>query len=294
MKRAVFFVLSFFAISTFSMAAPVLSVSYVDGTAYVQSNSQWKTLSIGDPVPADARIRLDAGASVQLKGIGADIYLAQKGIYFIRDLLAARQKLRTAGIGRVLIERMDSLLTGPAHNQSAVAGVRGADESKSSDPDWVTSTQDNIQEGENCIQSGEYDKAIEKLTQALDEATEEELPPVHVHLAYAYFLSGDSRDAARQLAGLKPAGSWAGDYILLRAMLYLDTFAFTQEIQWLTQAGNDLSGDEQRAPIYYYLLGLGYRGAGDVPKETQSLSKVVSFAGENDLVESAAGLLRNP
>jgi tetratricopeptide (TPR) repeat protein len=192
------------------------------------------------------------------------------------------------------MEKMDSLLIGPAHSQSTAAGVRGADESKSSDSDWETSTQDAIQEGENFIQSGEYDKAIEKLTQTLDEATEEELSPVHVHLAYAYFLSGDSRDATRQLAGLKPVGSWAGDYILLRAMLYLDTFAFTQEIQWLMQAGNDLSGDEQRAPIYYYLLGLGYRGAGDTPNETQSLSKVISFASENDLAESAAGLLRNP
>ena len=45
-------------------------------------------------------------------------------------------------------------------------------------------------------------KAIEKLIQALDEASEEELPEVHLRLAYAYVLSGDNLDAARHLAGM--------------------------------------------------------------------------------------------
>jgi hypothetical protein len=123
----------------------------------------------------------------------------------------------------------------------------------------------------------------------------EEFPEVHYYLAYAYSLNGNIPNAVRQLAGARPGSgaSWASDYILLQAKLYLDTFAFAQAIQWLSQAGNNLSGDAQRAPLYYFLLGLGYRGVGDSTNATQSFSKVIFLAGESDLGKSAAALLKN-
>lgn len=286
----------FLALPLIAMAAPALSVSYVDGTAYLGTGSSWKELSIGDSATADVSIRLDAGASVELTGIGVDITLTQKGTYSIRDLLAARQKIGSPGVGKALSASMAYLLTGPAHNQSTAAGARGANESKSADSEWVeTSAQENIQQAKDSIQAAKYDEAIEKLTQTLDEATDEELPEVHYYLAYAYSLNGSTIDAVKQLAGVKPSSgaSWAGDFILLQAKLYLDTFAFPQAIQWLTQPGNDLSGDAQRAPIYYYLLGLGYQEIGDGQNAKQSLSKVVAIAGGSDLGKSAAGLLQN-
>lgn len=296
MKRSVRFLVLFFAVSTLCSAALFLTVSYVDGTAYLGSGSSWKVLSIGDSVTAETSIRLDAGAIVQLTGIGVDITLTQQGTYAIRDLLAARQKIGSAGIGKALSAFLTHLLTGPAHNQGTAAGVRGVNESKSADSDWVeSSAQENIQQGIDYIQSGKYDEAVEKLAQTLDEATEEELPEVHYYLAYAHSMNGNTIDAVRQLSGVKPptGASWTGDFILLQAKLYLDTFAFAQEIQWLDQPGNDLSGDAQRVSIYYFLLGLGYRGVGDGPNATRSLSKVVSLAGESDLGKSASGLLQN-
>ena len=79
------------------------------------------------------------------------------------------------------------------------------------------------------------------------------------NLACAYSLSGDTRAALKHAAGLQPssADEWASDFIILKAKLLVDSNAFAQEIAWLTQSGNDLSGDAQRAAIYNFLLGRG-------------------------------------
>ncbi|MGA2641617.1 MAG: hypothetical protein ABSG21_12030 [Spirochaetia bacterium] len=152
MKSSVFVFAFFVALSTLAIAAPALSVSYAEGSACLRSGSSWQALSIGDSVPAEAIIRLDDGASVQLKGMGADIWLAQKGTYAVHDLLAARQKIGSPTIGNVLSASLAFLLTGPAHNQSAVLGARGADESKGADSDWVeTTAQENIQQGKDYL-----------------------------------------------------------------------------------------------------------------------------------------------
>ena len=63
------------------MAAPGLRVTYVDGTAYIGSDNSWKRLGIGDSVSTESTVRLDAGASLDIKGLGADLYLMQKGSY---------------------------------------------------------------------------------------------------------------------------------------------------------------------------------------------------------------------
>ncbi len=296
MKLSIFSLVMFFTLRGFVFAAPAFSVSYVEGAAYLRSGSSWQALAIGDTVSSDASVRLDAGAAMQLKGAGADIYLTQKGTYAVGDLLAARQKLGSAGVVQAISASLVYLLAGRVKNQSTAAGARGADESASLDSEWVESNaQENIDQAKDDIQSGDYTAAVGKLTEALDDATGDEVAETHYYLASAYSLNGDTPDAVRQIAGAKPAGgaSWSGDYVLLQAKLYQDTFAFAQAVQWLNQPGNDLSNDAQRASLYYFLLGLGYRGAGDEQKATASLQKVVTLEGTSNLGTTAAGLLQN-
>jgi tetratricopeptide (TPR) repeat protein len=153
-----------------------------------------------------------------------------------------------------------------------------------------------LDSGKEYIRSGQYDLAIQQFDQALDAATHNEAPRVHYYLAYAYSLSGDTREALKQAAGLQPSGAdeWASDFIILKAKLLVDSSAFAQAIAWLTQNGNDLSGDAQRAAIYDFLLGVGYRGVGDTSNEKVALSKVTAMSAESDLGKAAAGLLQNP
>ncbi len=150
--------------------------------------------------------------------------------------------------------------------------------------------------GSRTSKSGQYGEAIEQFLQALDAATEQESPQVRYYLAYAYSLNGDTRAALKYAADLQPssADEWASDFIILKAKLLVDSNAFAQDIAWLTQSGNDLSGDAQRGAIYQFLLGVGYRGIGDASNEKASLSKVVAISGESDLGRAAAELLQNP
>ncbi len=280
-----------------AMAAPSLSVSYIDGSALLGSGSSWKALNLGDPVPTESIVRLDTGSSVDLKGMGADFHLSQKGSYAIRDLLAARQRLGLPSVGAALAARLKNLLSPQAANQSSVAGVRGADQSKDSDSDWVeTSVQDSLQQAKGFIQSENFADAINKLNQSLDEATAAESQELHFYLAYAYSLQGDVPDAARELVkvGSGAGSSWSGDFILLRAKLDLDSFAFGQAIQWLNQPGNDLSRDARRGSLYFFLLGLAHRGAGNREKEKEAFQRIVSMDKGSELEKAAAQMLREP
>ena len=126
-------------------AAPNLLVAYLEGSAYLQKGSSWEAISIGDAIPVTSNVRLDAGGSLKLSGIGTDISLTQQGTYLMQDLLSVRQAMGSSGVDMVLAKVLEFLLQGTLHNQSTAAGVRGANESKSEDSEWVESgTQDTL------------------------------------------------------------------------------------------------------------------------------------------------------
>lgn len=300
MRRALSVGVVLFVFAVCSTRAQQLSVSYVDGEAQVRSGSSWVALSIGDRVSAQVTLQLSDGSYVELKWADLRIVLSQKGTYVLQDILACSGALDSAGVRKAILATLSYLATGPARNQGGAGGgargVRGANEGKTEDSEWVTSkAQVFLDAGKQYFKSGQHQEAIEQFLLALDAATEEESPQVQYYLAYAYSLSGDTRAALKHAAGLQPnsADEWAADFIILKAKLLVDTNAFTQEIAWLTQNGNDLSGDAQRAALYNFLLGVGYRGVGDISNEKISLSKVVAISGESDLGSAAIQLLRN-
>ena len=280
-----------------SACAQEVSVSYLDGEAQVQSGGSWAALSIGDRISTQATIQLSAGAYVELKRADLKIILSQKGTYLLRDLVATAHAMDSAGVWKTLSTTLSILLVGPARNQSRGFGARGANEGKGEDSEWVTSSaQVFLDSGKQYLRSGQHKEAIEEFLLALDAASEKESSLVHYNLAYAYSLSGDTRAALKHAAGIQPGGDdeWAADFIILKAKLLVDSNAFAQEIAWLTQNGNDLSGDAQRAALYNFLLGVGYRGIGDRSNEKANLSRVVAISGESDLGKAAAQLLKNP
>jgi hypothetical protein len=274
-----------------------LSVLYVEGETQVQNGPSWVALSIGDRLSAKATIQLNEGAYVELMGTGSKIVLSQKGTYNLLDILTSSRALGSAGVEKALESSLSHLAAGPVHNQSTAAGVRGSNEASADDSIWVASSaQVFLDAGEQYLQSGQYDQAIQQFLQARDAATEEEVPQVQYYLVFAYYLGGDTRAALKQAAGLQPVSgdAWASDFIIVKAKLLVDSSAFAQEVAWLTRSGNDLSADAQRASLYDFLLGVGYRGVGDTSKEKVSLAKVVAMSAESDLGKAAAQLLQNP
>lgn len=286
-----------FFVAASVVGAQDLSVSYIDGNARAQNGSAWATLSLGDRVSPQSTIQLSEGAYVELQRADVKLVLSQKGVYSLRDLVTSSRAMGLAGVGKAILSSLTYLIKGPVHNQSDVAGARGADKSSADDSEWETSNaQVYLDTGKDLLKTGQYELAINQLLQAVDEATDDELPQVHYYLAYAYSLTGDTHTALKYAADLEPrrADDWTPDYIILKAKLLVDTNAFTQEVAWLTQTGNDLSGDAQRAPIYAFLLGVGYRGMGDTVREKASLAKVVAQSAGSEMGTAAAQLLENP
>ena len=271
-----------------------LVVAYLDGDAQLKSGSAWKPLSTGDLIATDSSIRLGANALIEVKGPGTDFTLTKPGTYGVRDVVAAGRRVSPPGVGATVTTAMRYMTFGAGKNQSATMGARGADQSGSDEPQWAdSSAQVFLDAGKEYIKAGRYDKAADQLRQALACASDEETPEIHYYLGYAFSLGGNVREAWKQTADLKPSPgeAWYGDFILLKARLLEDTSSCADAAALLTQEGGTLAHDPQRAPLYYFLLGLAYRGTGDGPRAGQALSTVVSLAGEADLGKTAAALL---
>ena len=279
------------------VAAQAFSVSYLEGQVEVKAGSAWVELSIGDPVSLRASLRVGNHACVELITPSARITLSQAGTYALADLLAKSQSIRSSGAERVLTALLSNLVRGSSLNQSTALGARGVDQSGTDDSEWMSSdAQVFLQAGKDFIHGGDYMMAVTKLTKALDAATPGEAPEIRYYIAEAYSFDGDARNALVQLADLRPAAAetWAADFVLLKAKILVDTFAFEQAVQWMQEKGSSLATDAQRMPMYFFLCGLAYRGTGDQEKEKQCLSRVVSAEAGDDIGKAAAQLLANP
>ena len=285
----------FLAVAAAGAGGQVLSVSYLEGQAQVRSGSGWNELAVGDSVTLESSVRLQGSGSLQLRGVGADFFLNRPGVYVVRDLVAASSRISSAGIRSVIANYLRLLTTRSTAPQSTASGARAAETSKSEDGDWVESSSEVFLEaGKEYIKIGKYDAAMQQLNQALESADDAETPEIHFYIAKAASLKGDVREAWKHMSGLKakPSDDWVGDFILLKGKLLEDSSAYADAVAWLTS--NDLSNDAQRAQLYYMLLALAYRGAGNNEEARQALSKVVVISRESDLGRAAEELIKTP
>ena len=285
---------TFCLLLTQNALAENFNVSYLEGQAQIQSGSSWINLAIGDVVPSETSIRLIGPGILQLKGADLEVVLSLPGTYLVKDIAAAHRLFSSAGVGEALKTSLRHLIFGSSPQRNVQLGTRGTNESKPEDENWSESSEVFLAAGKEFIKAAEYDEAVEQFKQALESASGQEAPEIHYYLAYALLLNGDVREAWKHAANLQPSASdqWARDFILLKAKLLEDTSAHKEAVTWL--AGNDLSQDAQRAPLYYFLLGLGYRGAGESEGAKQALLKVVAISRESDLGKAASELLQLP
>ncbi|HUX20363.1 MAG TPA: tetratricopeptide repeat protein, partial [Spirochaetia bacterium] len=222
------------------------------------------------------------------------ISLSQGGTYVLGRLLANSQQSKSAGVAQALSSRLTVLFGAPA-SQSATMGVRADKADDSGGISWTTSdAQVYVDSGKAYIKSGDYPKAIDELKQALDYATDSELPEVRYYLGYAYSLAGNTRDALKQIGALKPGDleNDAADLVILKGKLLFDTSAFAGDVQWLSSNASLVKNDTQRAPLFYLLLGLSYNGSGDRTNAKENLEKVVAISADSELGKTAAELLK--
>jgi hypothetical protein len=272
--------------------AQAVTVDYIEGKAAQHVGDAWAGLAVGDQVALDASVRLEELSLVQLKGQGATITLCQAGTYGLRSVVKTRASLRSAGAATAVATAFSRMIHGTGRNTNAPGGVR----SEMIDISEATRDFDTggpLVSGKSYLASGQYDEAIAALAPAVQAAPGGE---AGFCLATAYSLKGDPKSSLEALAAVAPTGreEWAPDYILLRAKLLLDTFAFQRAIDVLTAASALFENDGARAQTWYFLLALGYRGAGNSARSTECLDTVQSLAPETELAASAARLRELP
>lgn len=278
-----------------AIGAQSLSVSYVEGDAEARQAQSWNNLVIGDPVAANATVRLGVDSYLEITGRTQSIAISQPGTYSLSSLIAQAMLMKSAGVGPVLSKKLAALFSASLEKSSTL-GVRAAKAQDTSGIAWVASDAGvSIDSAKKHIAAGDYRKAIEQLKEAVVSASSTELPVARYYLGYAYSLSGKTRLALEQLGRIKPAdiAPRAAGFVVLKGKLLLDTNAYQQDVAWLTAHAAVVGGDSERAPIYYLLLGLSYQGTGDSANARRNLRKAASLSPSTDVGRTAAKLLHH-
>lgn len=294
-KRSVL-IAALVAAAAFSLGAQAAKVSYVEGTVSRSAGASWKAVALGDELAPDAVLRLAGSSFLELKAQGATLSLSQPGSYSLRDLLAAGRASRSSGISAVLAKFRAAFSAEDLTTRATTAGVRGAEQGRDEGADWVSSGAEvYLAAAKDYIASGDYPAAIRQLQRALDTETGDKAE-LEYYLADAESLGGNAREAFLHLSKLSPSGSeaWAPDYSLLKAELLIGSFAPRAAVDLLVAARASLADDARRAPLYYFLLALGYRNLGDTVNERSCVDRLTSIAGDGELAKAAEGLDRNP
>jgi tetratricopeptide (TPR) repeat protein len=275
--------------------AQSLDVVYVEGHAQVQKGNSWIDLYLGDSLSIESSLRLQSAAIVQLQNQQASVFLNRPGTYVLVDVLKDRSNFSSSRIASVVVNCLRVLAFGRVNRASTVSGPRAVDASEAENAGWVESSSQVFLEGARAhIAHGDYDHAIKQLNQALEFARKEEVPSIRFQISRANALSGNVQVAWMQLEQLRPvpADDWVPDFVLLKAKLLLDSSAYAEEVAWLI--ANDLSQDSWRAALYYFLLGVGQRAAGDIDGSNNSLDKVKTISADSDLGMLAVELRSGP
>lgn len=264
--------------------------SFVDGDVQQGSGSTWKAVAIGDKVEPGNSVKLGGtGAYLELKFQGATLSLSQPGSYAVAGLVAKAKALKSGPVASVLRKYGAALGSGQSANAATVAGVRGAEQGKSSDSDWVSNDTDvYLAAARDYIASGDYVAALNQLQSAKDSVSTMNTE-IEFYFAVAEDLRDDPRAAFEHLERATPSGTetWASDYLLLKAKLFLETFAPQAASDILQASQASLSGDSARAPLYYFLLALARHELGDAAGSHDAVERLKVIAADSELAKAA-------
>ena len=158
-------------VSVSSIPAQSLRVEYSEGAVEVTSGTGWDPVAIGDTIGSEATIRLEGGASLELSASGSKIILAQPGTYAVKALLFASRDIGSSGVGKLLAQKVSSVVSTRESNRSTVAGIRG--EMTRGGPNVRSELDDAaayLDAGKRAIEEANYDRAILEFQSAREYA----------------------------------------------------------------------------------------------------------------------------
>lgn len=255
------------------------SVDYVDGLVELKipkdkAGKEWKALGIGDSVAANASLRVSSASSIELTRAKLRITILKPGTYMLTDLSRAKEKTAGTGIGSTISQKLTALTTERERTDSAVGGVRGAEQGTSGGSVmWVEENEETRRKVTELMESGKYKEAVAVVSAAIpDAATDEEKDELEYMLAAAYYGNGESLRAYRALDKLSPAAEadFYPKFILLKAQIFVDSMSFSDGLTLLKPfiaAGQP----NETAQLAYLLASACQKGLGDESSALASL-----------------------
>jgi hypothetical protein len=266
------------------------SVDYVEGTVELKipkdkAGKEWKILSIGDTLPADANLRVAAGSSIELTRTRLRITILKPGTYLLADLAKAKEKSAGTGIGSTISQKLTALTTDRERTDSAVGGVRGAEQGTASGSVmWVEENEETRKKITDLMARGEYREAVTMVSAAIpDAASDGEKDELEYLLAAAYYGNGEALRAYRAIAKLspEPEAEFYPKFVLLKAQLFVESLSFSDGLALLKPfiaAGQP----NEVAQMAYLLASACQKGLGDEKSSLASLNTGYSIDPATD------------
>jgi hypothetical protein len=273
MKRTIILTIALLAAAAALTFGQALTVDYLDGNVELKTTKGWKSLSIGDQVPADASVRISQGGSLELSRGQQHITLVKDGVYALTDLSRTAMKAGSAGLGATFGQKLKSLTTEKGSGGTTVGGVRGAQQGEAEGLLWVDESDDVKRKVADLLEKGQYTEAAPIASSALSDATgDSDRRELSFMLATAYFGSGDTVKAYRTVARVAPDASdpYYADFVILKAQILLSTGYYADGITLL----KPLIASQPKVPYAqaaYLLSALCSRGLGDESSASAAL-----------------------
>ena len=212
------------AFAASAVAAPV-TVSFVDGSAQVQSGSSWKALDFDMKFDSALSVKLAAGAVLEIKAQnGSTVTIAAPGTYVVDSLLKPRTE---QGAVATIAGKLEKLSKG-GQVGSTVAGVRGSEAVNAQGMMWAggtTEADEAFSSGEAATKAGDHSGAwkmyMESLTLYIDASDSTGAARAAYSASLAALASGSGAKALSSLRAASPeaAGALRGSYTLALATL---------------------------------------------------------------------------
>jgi len=264
------------------------TLSYAYGKLELSQGGQWRELTVGSPLPAQAMVRLEAGSVAELASGELRITLSRPGTYFLPDLLSASQEASRWGLGAVVRNKVRLLFSAPLARESTPMAVRAEQMQGDGGLGWMDEEQDALVRGRAALGEERYADAARSFQEALELGDGSQRPTYLFYTGYALAMAGQGGAAQQALAQIEdPQGlPHYAEYVLLSARLAIEGQGYAQA-ERLLQGFLDSRPGHPAAQEALLLAAFCSRGLGRAEQAKARLQRVIELDGSTEPAAAA-------
>ncbi len=163
-----------------------LVLRYAESSVRLKDQDGWITLSLGESIPFDSVIAIEADGIVDFSSATESFVLGKKGIYHLAAIAVDRKDALSNPVGAKLLSLFGAETV---RKKPAVMGVRG---------DKVSTVELQLREAQEAIESGDFDAAASIANSALEDEDDSRQALVYIS-SLSLCKLGREREALKRL-----------------------------------------------------------------------------------------------